>query len=153
MFSPCIVLFIMSYQPRRPPASSPSPPATRYLQHLLPTGRLCTATLPTLPTSVTMQGLTTDIALTGGVYHFLGGVLFSIFRCFVHATGTLMCNDTHRFIPYMLAFCLYPKSRQTKNPTHMSLPTTWWLSFTLRLAVSQYQNKFRVSCFIRCILT
>jgi hypothetical protein len=60
----------MLYKPRRPPASSPSPPATRYLQHLLPTGRLCTATLPTLPTSVTMQGLTTDITLTGGVYHF-----------------------------------------------------------------------------------
>jgi hypothetical protein len=27
-------------------------------------------------------------------------------------------------------FCLYPNNRQTKNPTHMSLPTTWWLSFT-----------------------
>jgi hypothetical protein len=129
MSSCCIVLFKMLYTTCLRPASTPSPLATRYLQHLLPPGRLYTATLPT---HVTIQGLTTDITLMGGVYHVLGGVLFSIFRCFVHATETLMYNGAHRFIPYMLAFCLHPKNRQTKNPTHMSLPTTWWLSFTSR---------------------
>jgi hypothetical protein len=30
----------------------------------------------------------------------------------------------------MLAFCFDPKNRQTRNPTHMSLPATWWSSFT-----------------------
>jgi hypothetical protein len=76
----------------------PLPPASP------PTGRLCTATLPT---NVTIQGPTTDTTLLCGVYYSLGGVLFSIFRCFVHATGTLMYSGTHRFKPDMLAFCLY----------------------------------------------
>jgi hypothetical protein len=50
----------------------------------------------------------------------LGGVNLTVFRCFVHSTETLMCNGTHMFIPCMLAFCLYPKKRQTKNPhTHV----------------------------------
>jgi hypothetical protein len=31
----------------------------------------------------------------------------------------------------MLAFCFDPKKRQSKNPTHMSLPATWWSLFTL----------------------
>jgi hypothetical protein len=49
-----------------------------------------------------------------------------------HSTETLMYNGTHRFIACMLAFCLYPKTRQTENPTHMSLPTTWWLCSPLK---------------------
>ncbi len=84
-----------------------------HLQHLPPTGRLCPATLPT---NLTIQGLTTDINLLGGVNYFLGGVLFSSFRCFVYATETLTYSGTHIFIPHMLSFCLYPKKPTNERP-------------------------------------
>jgi hypothetical protein len=80
---------------------------------------------------------TTDITLLGGVYNFIGRGTYTLLcftRCF---TLSALCRNPSCM---MARTCLYyvcllfastQKPTNEKPHTHMSLPATWWLSFTL----------------------
>jgi hypothetical protein len=73
---------------------------------------------------------------------YIFDMLYGVFTALERAQGAL--GESLCFFSAPTPFD--PENRQTKNPTHMSLPATWWLSFTLDVCLFPLISESSCSC-------
>jgi hypothetical protein len=95
-------------------------------------------------------GVTTDRTLLGWIYDFFGrGALYSFQIGYTFPTlqkPYYAC--THTLVLCMPAFYSASKTYCRKNPTHMSLPATWWLLSTTHQQLGTLSLDTKISCLV-----